>query len=159
MMSVTAYQALLPILRLVWPYTHKGCTERPNLQVTKMPQKRFLTFIPHLSCVLALCFKYCFFPIAPCVPYHIETFAECEVNLGAVSWAGSDGAEIYTAIAQGQDGHSHICITNRTFCIWEDLHCGEIYVVQVIANAQICSSNPSERTIINMGELLIKIKV
>ncbi|XP_067303573.1 fibronectin [Pseudorasbora parva] len=91
------------------------------------------------------------FTTAPCVPYHIETFAECEVNLGAVSWAGSDGADIYTAIAEGQDGHTHICITNTTFCIWEDLHCGEIYVVQVVANTQLCSSNPSKSTIINMA--------
>jgi len=90
------------------------------------------------------------------VPYNIETFAECETSLGAVSWAGSDGAETYTAIAEGQDGHTHICITNTTFCIWEELHCGEIYVARVIANAQICSSNPSKSTIINMGELLMR---
>lgn len=108
-----------------------------------------------LDCVSIIAF----FSIAPCVPYNIETFAECETNLGAVSWAGSDGADIYTAIAEGQDGHTHICITNTTFCIWEELHCGEIYIVKVVANAQICSSNPSESTIINMGELLIKIKV
>ncbi|XP_077060714.1 uncharacterized protein fndc7b [Siphateles boraxobius] len=96
---------------------------------------------------------------APCVPYNIQTFAECETYLGAVSWAGSDGADIYTAIAEGQDGHTHICITNTTFCIWEDLHCGEIYVVQVVANAQICSSNPSESTIINMAPCIPQLLV
>ncbi|XP_016331309.1 uncharacterized protein LOC107680061 [Sinocyclocheilus anshuiensis] len=91
------------------------------------------------------------FTTAPCVPYHIETYAECENNLGAVSWAGSDGADIYTAIAVGQDGHTHVCITNTTFCIWEELHCGEMYFVQVIANAQICNSEPSDGTVIHMA--------
>ncbi|KTF75017.1 hypothetical protein cypCar_00024381 [Cyprinus carpio] len=91
------------------------------------------------------------FTTAPCVPYHIETYAECENNLGAVSWASSDGTDIYTAIAIGQDNHTHVCITNTTYCIWEELHCGEIYFVQVIANAQICSSGPSDGTVIHMA--------
>ncbi|KAF4097010.1 hypothetical protein G5714_022979 [Onychostoma macrolepis] len=91
------------------------------------------------------------FTTAPCVPYHIETYAECENNLGAVSWAGSDGADIYTAIAIGQDSHTHVCITNTTYCIWEELHCGEIYFVQVIASAQICNSGPSDDTVIHMA--------
>lgn len=92
------------------------------------------------------------------MPYHIETYAECENNLGAVSWASSDGTDIYTAIAIGQDNHTHVCITNTTYCIWEELHCGEIYFVQVIANAQICSSGPSDGTVIHMGECLRKNK-
>uniref|UniRef100_A0A672T9V5 Fibronectin type-III domain-containing protein n=3 Tax=Sinocyclocheilus grahami TaxID=75366 RepID=A0A672T9V5_SINGR len=91
------------------------------------------------------------FTTAPCVPYHIETYAECENNLGAVSWADSDGTDIYTAIAIGQDGHTHVCITNTTFCIWEELHCGEIYFVQVIASTQICNSEPSDGTVIHMA--------
>ncbi|XP_051515678.1 uncharacterized protein LOC127418869 [Myxocyprinus asiaticus] len=89
------------------------------------------------------------FTTAPCVPYHIQTFAECEDNLGAVSWAGSDGADIYTAIAVGRDGQTHVCITNTTFCTWNDLHCGENYTVHVIANAHLCSSAPSNTTTIH----------
>ncbi|XP_043081301.1 serine-rich adhesin for platelets [Puntigrus tetrazona] len=96
------------------------------------------------------------FTTAPCVPYHIETYAECENNLGAVSWASSDGADIYTAIAIGQDNHTHVCITNTTHCIWEELHCGENYFVQVIASAQICNSGPSDGTVIHMAPCVPK---
>ncbi|XP_056304665.1 uncharacterized protein LOC130216807 [Danio aesculapii] len=91
------------------------------------------------------------FRTAPCVPYNTKTFVECQNTLGAVSWAASEGAEIYTAIATGQDGHTNICITNATSCTWEDLHCGELYVVQVVASAQICSSKPSVGTNIHMA--------
>ncbi|KAL1249579.1 hypothetical protein QQF64_020584 [Cirrhinus molitorella] len=91
------------------------------------------------------------FTTAPCVPYHIKTYAECENNIGAVSWAGSDGADIYTAIAIGQDNHTHVCITNTTYCVWEGLHCGEIYFVQVVASTQICNSMPSDGTVIHMA--------
>lgn len=92
------------------------------------------------------------FSVAPCAPYNVETFAQCEDNLAAVSWAASDGADIYTAIAVGKDGHTHVCVTNTTNCIWEDLHCSEIYTVHVIANSHACSSEPSNSTTIRMGE-------
>ncbi|XP_057183469.1 G surface protein, allelic form 156-like [Triplophysa rosa] len=91
------------------------------------------------------------FTSVPCAPYNVETFAQCEDNLAAASWAASDGADIYTAIAVGEDGHTHVCVTNTTNCIWDDLHCSEIYTVHVIANSQACSSAPSNSTTIHMA--------
>ncbi|XP_055044899.2 uncharacterized protein fndc7b [Misgurnus anguillicaudatus] len=92
-----------------------------------------------------------YFTTAPCVPYHIETFVQCEDNLGAISWASSDGADIYTAIAVGHDGQTHVCATNTTTCIWDDLHCGKIYNVHVVANSPACNSQPSNSTTILMA--------
>lgn len=94
-------------------------------------------------------------PSGPCVPEHVQSFTHCENNLGAVSWAESDGAESYTAIAVGQDGHTHMCATNTTTCTWDDLHCGEQYTVHVIANDYLCSSMPSNSTSIRMGKLAL----
>ncbi|KAL2090270.1 hypothetical protein ACEWY4_014958 [Coilia grayii] len=86
----------------------------------------------------------------PCVPQDIQTYVECESDLGSVSWSASDGADFYTAIAMGQDGHTHVCTTNSSTCSWDDLHCGEVYVVQVIANDIMCTSPPSNITLIHM---------
>ncbi|XP_067454263.1 serine-rich adhesin for platelets [Thunnus thynnus] len=91
------------------------------------------------------------FKTGPCVPQHVQSFTHCEDSLGSVSWAESDGADSYLAIAVGQDGHTHMCSTNTTSCTWDDLHCGEQYTVHVIANDYLCSSMPSNRTSIRMA--------
>lgn len=92
-------------------------------------------------------------PSGPCVPLHVQSYTQCENNMGTVSWAPSDGTEYYTAIAVGQDGHTHMCNTNDTVCTWDDLHCSESYTVQVVANDYMCGSAPSNSTIIRMGKV------
>lgn len=92
------------------------------------------------------------FSSGPCVPEHVQSFTHCENNLGSVSWAKSDGAESYMAIAVGQDGHTHMCPTNTTNCTWDDLHCGKQYTIHVVANDYLCSSMPSNSTSIRMGK-------
>ncbi|XP_034531079.1 uncharacterized protein LOC117806306 [Notolabrus celidotus] len=91
------------------------------------------------------------FKTGPCIPQHVESFTPCENNTGSVSWAKSDGAESYMAIAVGQDGHTHMCTSNGTICSWDDLHCGEVYTVHVVANDYLCSSMPSNSTSIRMA--------
>uniref|UniRef100_A0A8P4G5R4 Fibronectin type-III domain-containing protein n=1 Tax=Dicentrarchus labrax TaxID=13489 RepID=A0A8P4G5R4_DICLA len=91
------------------------------------------------------------FKTGPCVPVHVRSFTHCENNLGSVSWAKSDGAESYMAIAVGLDGHTHMCTTNTTICSWDDLHCGEQYTIHIIANDYLCSSMPSNSTSIRMA--------
>lgn len=92
------------------------------------------------------------FSSGPCVPLHVQSFTPCETSHGSVSWAMSDGAESYLAVATGQDGHTHECVTNTTSCAWDDLHCGEIYTVNVVAIDYMCSSMPSNTTMIRMGK-------
>ncbi|KAK9519631.1 hypothetical protein VZT92_022346 [Zoarces viviparus] len=91
------------------------------------------------------------FKTGPCVPEHVQSFVQCENSLASVSWAMSDGAESYLAIAVGQDRLTHPCTTNTTSCTWDDLHCGERYTVHVIANDYLCSSMPSNSTSIRMA--------
>ncbi|XP_029003162.2 fibronectin-like [Betta splendens] len=91
------------------------------------------------------------FKTGPCIPENVQSFTRCENSLGSVSWASSNGAESYLAIAKGLDGHLHVCTTNTTSCTWKDLHCGETYTVHVVANDQLCSSLPSNSTSIRMA--------
>ena len=82
----------------------------------------------------------------------MQSLTHCENNLGAVNWAKSDGAESYMAIAVGQDGHTHMCVTNTTNCTLDDLHCGEQYTIYIVANDDLCSSMPSDSTTIRTGK-------
>lgn len=86
------------------------------------------------------------------MPQHVQSFTHCEDSLGSVSWAKSDGAESYMAIAVGLDGHTHMCTTNTTTCTFDDLHCGEQYTIHIIADDYMCSSMPSNSTAIRMGK-------
>uniref|UniRef100_A0A3B5BI78 Fibronectin type-III domain-containing protein n=1 Tax=Stegastes partitus TaxID=144197 RepID=A0A3B5BI78_9TELE len=87
---------------------------------------------------------------APCIPWDVATYVECEFNVGSVSWGPSDGAEEYVAVATGLDGHPHQCLTNTTSCTWSDLHCGEEYTVVVRAKGDSCTSLPSNSSVIHM---------
>ncbi|XP_026061504.1 fibronectin [Carassius auratus] len=91
------------------------------------------------------------FKLAPCTPLNLVTYFECDNQLGSVSWGTSDGANMYTATAVGEDGNTHLCVTNWTSCTWEDLHCGEIYNVTVTANDSRCTSARSNSTTIHMA--------
>ncbi|XP_015242186.1 PREDICTED: uncharacterized protein LOC107092315 [Cyprinodon variegatus] len=92
-----------------------------------------------------------FFKTGPCIPREVATSAQCDFNMGSVSWGPSDGAESYVATATGVDGHTHLCLTNTTSCTWTDLHCGEWYTVEVRAQADNCTSSPSNSSVIYMN--------
>ncbi|XP_066528003.1 fibronectin-like [Hoplias malabaricus] len=91
------------------------------------------------------------FTTAPCAPFNLETFVQCEDSVGSISWAGSDGAESYTVVARDQHGQTKMYSTNATVFTWSDLVCGEVYTVRVIANNLRCSSAPSNSTVIHMA--------
>uniref|UniRef100_A0A3B3BWR1 Fibronectin type-III domain-containing protein n=1 Tax=Oryzias melastigma TaxID=30732 RepID=A0A3B3BWR1_ORYME len=91
------------------------------------------------------------FKTGPCVPEYVNSFTQCEDNLGSVGWVMGAKADSYLAIAMGEDGHTHQCTTNTTTCTWTDLHCGEVYTVNVIALDYKCASVPSNSTTIKMA--------
>lgn len=95
----------------------------------------------------------CFLSSAPCIPGGVTTNVQCETDRGSVSWAPSDGAKSYIAVATGHDGHRHVCLTNTTSCTWSDLHCGEEYTVVVRAKDSNSTSLPSNSSVIYTGML------
>ncbi|MEQ2211430.1 hypothetical protein XENOCAPTIV_000725 [Xenoophorus captivus] len=90
------------------------------------------------------------FSTRPCIPEQVQSYTRCENSLGSISWTMYAKAESYLAIAVAEDGHTHECTTNTTKCTWNDLHCGEIYTVNVIALDYQCTSMPSNSTTIRM---------
>ncbi|XP_041941446.1 uncharacterized protein LOC121704923 [Alosa sapidissima] len=91
------------------------------------------------------------FKTGPCVPAHVDTFVQCEDHTGSVSWSSSDGAQMYTALATSSNGDTHQCVTNDTLCTWNDLQCGERYIVTVMATDANCSSLPSNSSTLYMA--------
>ncbi|XP_056277189.1 fibronectin-like [Pseudoliparis swirei] len=91
------------------------------------------------------------FRTTPCVPRDVRTSVQCEVSVGSVSWAPSDGAETYSVVATGLDGHTQQCLTNTTSCTWTDLRCGDEYAVVLRAQEGNCTSLPSNSSVIHMG--------
>ncbi|XP_055077407.1 fibronectin-like [Periophthalmus magnuspinnatus] len=91
---------------------------------------------------------------SPCVPWNVQSYTSCEDSIGTVSWAPTDGAEYYIAFAVGLDGHSGVCTTNKTSCIWNDLQCGDLYTVFVTAHNDACDSMQSNSTTIRMASCI-----
>ncbi|XP_027882788.1 uncharacterized protein fndc7b [Xiphophorus couchianus] len=87
----------------------------------------------------------------PCTPEALQSYRGCEDSLGSVSWSMFADAESYLAVAVGKDGHTHQCASNTTSCTWDDLHCGEIYTINVVALDYHCTSLHSNSTTIRMA--------
>lgn len=99
----------------------------------------------------------CITPSGPCTPEALQSYRGCEDSLGSVSWSMFADAESYLAVAVGKDGHTHQCASNTTSCTWDDLHCGEIYTVNVVALDYHCTSLHSNSTTIRMGKYDFKL--
>ena len=89
--------------------------------------------------------------LGPCIPQAVVANVECNSSIGSVSWIASNRNETYIAVATGLDAHTHQCVTTNSSCTWNDLHCGEEYTVQVMARNGICTSLPSNSSVIHTG--------
>ncbi|XP_048832460.1 uncharacterized protein LOC125708743 isoform X2 [Brienomyrus brachyistius] len=85
----------------------------------------------------------------PCTPQNVVPSVQCEDSVGSVSWAQSDGAQSYVAVAVGLDGHTHTCASRNPNCTWDELHCGNLYGITAIAEDELCSSLPSSSVYIH----------
>ncbi|MBN3280690.1 FNDC7 protein, partial [Polyodon spathula] len=82
----------------------------------------------------------CSFNTVPCIPQHVSAHLECANNTGSVSWEPSEGANYYSVMAMGVDGHVASCNTSLTNCELEDLHCGQMYNFTVTVLDGECDS-------------------
>lgn len=74
---------------------------------------------------------------------------DCSKNEANVSWNASDGALSYKASALSTQGST--CETTDLTCTLTNLTCGQSYMVQVVAQDDICSSLPSPATSFQSG--------
>lgn len=79
----------------------------------------------------------------PCVPTDVTVEINCSNNEANVTWSASDGALFYKASSLSTQGSTSLCQTTELTCTLKNLTCGQAYMVQVVAQDDICSSLPS----------------
>lgn len=87
----------------------------------------------------------------PCVPTDVTVEINCSNNEANVTWGASDGALVYKASALSAQGSTSLCETTDLMCTLKNLTCGQAYIVQVVAQDEICSSLPSPVTNFHSG--------
>lgn len=69
---------------------------------------------------------------------------DCSTNQAVVSWRASGGALSYKVTAQSSQGAgTSSCEGTDQTCTLTNLTCGQTYMVQVVAQDDVCSSLPS----------------
>lgn len=81
--------------------------------------------------------------LAPCPPQNVTVEPSCEENGVTVSWVQSHVAISYELVATASDGHSTSCNTTVNNCTLSDLHCGQMYLLSIVARGENCTSEPS----------------
>ncbi|XP_043942820.1 uncharacterized protein LOC122814297 [Protopterus annectens] len=79
----------------------------------------------------------------PCVPENLQATIDCQSNVATVSWNESQGADFYSVMAMGADGHIIFCSATNTSCKMTDLRCGQPYNMTVTATGLPCNSSQS----------------
>ncbi|XP_008304956.1 fibronectin type III domain-containing protein 7-like, partial [Stegastes partitus] len=78
---------------------------------------------------------------APCDPVNVTSVLQCGSDAATVSWAAAAGAVAYTVHAR--EGGSHLdisCRSNTTSCQLNQLQCGKVYSLTVMAEDATCNS-------------------
>lgn len=94
-------------------------------------------------------------PSVPCVPTEVAVSHNCEGNLANVMWAPTPGAQHYRAIARSNGGAHSECVSSGTACNFNDLQCGRVYTVGVVALSGYCTSLESKNAVLQTGMVLL----
>lgn len=80
----------------------------------------------------------------PCDPVNVTSILHCGSDTATVSWEAAAGAVSYTVLAQ-EDGSQHYtsCWSTTTSCQLDQLQCGGVYNLTVIAEGSSCNSTGS----------------
>lgn len=91
-------------------------------------------------------------PAEPCDPVNVTSVILCDSDKATVSWAASDGAVAYTVIAQDNSSPLHTsCHGSTTSCQLNQLQCGKVYNLTVLAEDDACNSTGSTREVLLTG--------
>lgn len=93
---------------------------------------------------------------APCQPRRIRSNLDCVTNSAWVSWDAAAGADGYFVSAVGGEGSTANCSTSsNTTCEVEELVCGVLYHINVVARNSNCDSLSSETINLATGIRLV----
>jgi len=95
---------------------------------------------------------------APCDPENVVASLDCQSGVATVTWtAGMGDIVYYIVLAQAQaPGQPTISVrVNTTSAALDQLQCGEVYDVLVLAGDGNCNSSLHASTTINTGKDLL----
>lgn len=98
---------------------------------------------------MSVCLSILFSP-EPCPPTNVTV----QYNVGAaqVLWGPARGASSYSVQAVPDQGSTVTCSTNSTRCLFDELQCGRIYNLTVVAHNAACASVASQSQQLMTGE-------
>ncbi|XP_056336881.1 uncharacterized protein fndc7rs1 [Danio aesculapii] len=79
----------------------------------------------------------------PCPPQNVKASINCTALSATVSWDPSQFALGYVAFLDSGNGRSTSCQTNQTQCSLDNLTCGTLYNVRVLAIGEVFNSSDS----------------
>ncbi|XP_054888996.1 serine-rich adhesin for platelets-like [Poeciliopsis prolifica] len=77
----------------------------------------------------------------PCDPVNVTSVLQCGSDTATVSWAKGAGAAAHIVLAQEEGSRQNIfCRSNTTSCQLNQLRCGKVYNLTVLAEDATCNS-------------------
>lgn len=74
------------------------------------------------------------------------------VGAAQAMWGPASGASMYSVQAVPDQGSTVTCRTNSTGCLFDELQCGRMYKLTVVAHNTACSSVASQSQQLMTGE-------
>lgn len=92
---------------------------------------------------------------APCKPETVQVNLECKTNTALVTWenVGPDQTQVVSAV--NSRGAITTCNSSSSNCTFDQLTCGETYVINVVSHTNTCSSEPVVSGSLNTGMELL----
>ncbi|XP_018532382.1 mucin-4 isoform X2 [Lates calcarifer] len=85
----------------------------------------------------------------PCDPVNVTSNLHCGSDTAMVSWVAAPGAVAYTVVAQEGSSQNYIsCRSNTTSCQLNQLQCGKVYNLTVVAEDATCNSTGGTRAVL-----------
>ncbi|XP_023191873.1 uncharacterized protein LOC111608990 [Xiphophorus maculatus] len=77
----------------------------------------------------------------PCDPVNVASVLQCGSDTATVSWVEGAGAVAHIVLAQEEGSHEYVsCRSNTTSCQLNQLRCGKVYNLMVLAEDATCNS-------------------
>lgn len=88
---------------------------------------------------------------APCKPENVLVDLQCSTNRASVTWenSGPDQTEVVSAV--DSRGVTTTCSSSTSNCTFDQLTCGESYIMSVAGHTNTCISEPAVSERLNTG--------
>lgn len=95
---------------------------------------------------------------APCKPETVQVNLECSTNKALVTWENVGPDQTQEVSAVDSRGTITTCNSSSSNCTFDQLTCGETYVINVVGHTNTCSSEPVISGSLSAGKSLLLLR-